>query len=70
MDEPGMTRHDSLCPYIDPLARDPVSCTCSLIAKVRVEEQKLIAGVCKMLLDSGDITPMGVRMLTKTSDDE
>ena len=65
-----MNEHDHLCPWHEwDSPRTENRCYCSLIAKARAEEKDRVAAVCKMLLDSGDITPMGVRLLTKSADD-
>lgn len=53
--------HDIVC--LETLEMD--GCICDQLAKARADERERIAAVCRMLLDSGDITPMGARLLTK-----
>ena len=53
-----MTDHDPMCWNLSE------TCCCDAIRAARADERERIAAACRMLLDSGDITPMGVRMLT------
>lgn len=64
-----MNAHDALCYEANGIQPDVYFCICEPLVKVMLREQKdeqaQREALARLLLDSGDITPMGARLLAQ-----